>query len=117
MTWIDSDMTEDYMKEYENREAFLSETGFEGGIPMYQYYDRYHNLRLELYMDESAERFCGLVYGYYFKSDRKKCVDRYGFIKDGVGERDWEGDTAFSLFSVYVDYGGGYAIPAMERYR
>lgn len=39
MTWIDSDMTEDYMKEYENREAFLSETGFEGGIPMYQYYD------------------------------------------------------------------------------
>ncbi len=71
MTWIDSDMTEDYMKEYENREAFLSETGFEGGIPMYQYYDRYHNLRLELYMDESAERFCGLVYGYYFNSDRK----------------------------------------------
>lgn len=116
-TWVDSNRTKDHMREYESREAFLLEAGFEDAVPMYQYYDRYHNLRLELYMDESAERFCGLVYGYYFNSDRKKCVDRYGFIKDGVGERDWEGDTAFSLRAVYVDYGGGYAIPAMERYR
>ena len=89
------------MREYESQEAFLSEAGFENTVPMYQHYDRYHNLRLELYMDESAEQLCGLAYCYYFNSEREKCVDRYGFTIDDVGERDWEEDTAFSLKSVY----------------
>lgn len=100
-TWVDSNRTKDHMREYESRETFLSEAGFEDAVPMYQYYDRYHNLRLELYMDESAEQVCGLVYHYYFNSNREKCVDRYGFTIDDVGERDWEEDTAFSLKSVY----------------
>ncbi len=100
-TWVDSNRTKDHMREYESREAFLSEAGFENTVPMYQYYDRYYNLRLELYMDESAEQLCGLAYCYYFNSEREKCVDRYGFTIDDVGERDWEGDTAFSLKSVY----------------
>ena len=100
-TWVDSNRTKDHMREYESREAFLLEAGFEDAVPMYQYYDRYHNLRLELYMDESAEQLCGLVYCYYFNSNREKCVDRYGFTIDDVGERDWEEDTVFSLKSVY----------------
>ena len=99
--WVDSNRTKDHMREYESREAFLLEAGFEDAVPMYQYYDRYHNLRLELYMDESAEQLCGLVYCYYFNSNREKCVDRYGFTIDDVGERDWEEDTVFSLKSVY----------------
>ena len=100
-TWVDSNRTKDHMREYESREAFLLEAGFEDAVPMYRHYDRYHNLRLELYMDESAEQLCGFAYCYYFNSERKKCVDRYGFTIDDVGERDWEGDTAFSLKSVY----------------
>lgn len=100
-TWVDSNRTKDHMREYESREAFLLEAGFEDAVPMYRHYDRYHNLRLELYMDESAEQLCGLVYRYYFNSNREKCVDRYGFTIDDVGERDWEEDTAFSLKSVY----------------
>jgi hypothetical protein len=100
-TWVDSSRTKDPMREYESQEAFLSEAGFENTVPMYQHYDRYHNLRLELYMDESAEQLCGLVYCYYFNSNREKCVDRYGFTIDDVGERDWEEDTVFSLKSVY----------------
>ena len=99
--WVDSNGTKDRMREYESREAFLLEAGFEDAVPMYQYHDRYQNLRLELYMDESAEQLCGLVYCYYFNSDREKCVDRYAFAIDDVGERDWEEDTAFSLKSVY----------------
>ena len=99
--WVDSNRTKDHMREYESREAFLLEAGFEDAVPMYQYYDRYHNLRLELYMDESAEQLCGLVYCYYFNSNREKCVDRYGFTIDDVGERNWEEDTVFSLKSVY----------------
>ena len=100
-TWMDGGGTKDPMREYENREAFLAEAGFEDAVPMYQYYDRYHNLRLELYMDESAEQFCGLVYCYYFNGDREKCVERYGFTIESMGEQDWEGDTAFSMKSVY----------------
>ena len=100
-TWVDSNRTKDHMREYESREAFLLDAGFEDVVPMYQYYDRYHNLRLELYMDESAEQLCGLVYCYYFNSNREKCVDRYEFTIDDVGERDWEEDTVFSLKSVY----------------
>lgn len=76
----------------------LDETG---NLVNEKYYDRYHNLRLELYMDVSTEQLCGLVYRYYFNSNREKCVDRYGFTIDDVGERNWEEDTAFSLKSVY----------------
>lgn len=99
--WIDGNAAKEYKREYESREAFLEDMGFEDAVSMYQYYDRYHNLRLELYMDESAEQLCGLVHEYYFNSDRKKCANQYGFTIDDVGERDWEGNAAFSMKSVY----------------
>lgn len=51
--------------------------------------------------DTDAEQLCGLVHEYYFNSDRKKCANQYGFTIDDVGERDWEGNAAFSMKSVY----------------
>lgn len=101
MTWLDSNEAKERMREYESREALLSEAGFEDSAPVYQCYDRYHNLKLELYMDEAAERCCGFVYRYFFNSDREKCVEVYGFTMDGVEEQDWEGENVFSMKSVY----------------
>ncbi len=102
VAWRDGDLSEGQacVGNYENPEDFLSEAGFQNNAPVYEYYDRFHNLRLELYSDDSKERFCGIVYRYYFNSDRKKCMEGYGFTIDRVEVREWEKDTAFSIKSV-----------------
>lgn len=100
LTWIDEDKTKDHTRKYNTQEELLQEAGFENSAPIYQYYDKYHNLKLELYMDKSKERFCGFINNYYFNSDKKKCVDRYGFTIEGMEDCCWE-DNAFSMKSVY----------------
>ncbi len=100
LTWIDEDKTKDHARKYNTQEELLQEAGFENSAPIYQYYDKYHNLKLELYMDKPKERFCGFINNYYFNSDKKKCVDRYGFTIEGMEDCYWE-DNAFSMKSVY----------------
>ena len=65
--------------EYESREALLADCGFADRIPMYEYYDRYGNLQLELYWDETSDRFCGIVYEYSMGGEKKKWATMYGF--------------------------------------
>lgn len=97
-TWIGGAGAEGRM--YESREALLTAFGFWDSVPMYQYYDRYSNLKLELYMEESTRSFCGIVYLYFFNSDKKKCVELYGFTVNDIQQEEWEEGTFFSLESL-----------------
>ena len=62
-----------YSAEYESREEFLSDYGFAGSAPIYEFYDRMDNLRLELYGKESEDLFCGILYRYFYDSKKEKC--------------------------------------------
>ncbi|MDE7113301.1 MAG: hypothetical protein K2O57_03845, partial [Acetatifactor sp.] len=94
--------------ECESREVLLEDYGFEDSTPMYQYYDLYHNLRLELYMDEATEQFCGIAYAYYIDDEKGKWAKMYGFTVNTVLEQEWAGADAFSMKTVYGDEGTDY---------
>lgn len=94
--------------ECESREVLLEDYGFEDSTPMYQYYDLYHNLRLELYMDETSEQFCGIAYEYYIDDEKGKWAKMYGFTVNTVLEQEWAGADAFSMKTVYGDEGTDY---------
>lgn len=98
-TWIDGAGTESG-RIYESREALLEDLGFGDSVPVYRYYDRYSNLKLELYREESTGLFCGIVSVYFFNSDKKKCVELYGFTVNDVKQEKWEEGKFFSLESV-----------------
>ena len=49
-----------YTKDYESRQALLEEFGFADSEPMYQFFDQYGKLQLELYMDDAMENICGI---------------------------------------------------------
>lgn len=108
LTWNDNEDDEDSVwvdvcnlksangkmnEEYESREAFLTAYGLEDCEPIYRYYDRLHNLRLELYRNEAADLFCGVKYGYYYNSKRQKCTGMTGFAIDDIVEEEWKDDT------------------------
>ncbi|MDE7321144.1 MAG: hypothetical protein K2N73_00175 [Lachnospiraceae bacterium] len=85
---------------YESREALLTEFGFEHADPMYQYFDQYHNLQLELYHDETTGQFCGIVYQYRFNNERKKMKELWGFTINTVWEDVWTNRDPFSTTSI-----------------
>ncbi|MDE7477662.1 MAG: hypothetical protein K2M91_06900, partial [Lachnospiraceae bacterium] len=107
-TWIDEPNIQSaelfgndiQMGECESREALLSAFGFEDSTPMYQYFDHFHNLRLELYKNALTEQFCGIAHEYVYNNEWKKSEVMYGFILNEVQESEWSGDTAFSLKAV-----------------
>ena len=90
--------------EYESREAFLSDYGFTGSDPIYEYYDSLGNLRLEVYRDEDIDLFCGIVYRYYYNSEKQKVAALSGFVVDDIKEGEWEDDT-YSIMSSIDSYG------------
>ena len=90
--------------EYESREAFLSDYGFTGSDPTYEYYDSLGNLRLEVYRDEDIDLFCGIVYRYYYNSEKQKVAALSGFVVDDIKEGEWEDDT-YSIMSSIDSYG------------
>lgn len=90
-----------YMAEYESKEGFLADFGVENKIPMYQYYDRYGNLQLELYKNSSLEQFLGIVYEYNFDSEKKKWTKAYGFTINDVQKEKWTDRDIFSAKSVF----------------
>ncbi|MBD5474012.1 MAG: hypothetical protein HDR20_14300 [Lachnospiraceae bacterium] len=90
--------------EYASREAFLSDYGFTGSDPIYEYYDSLGNLRLEVYRDEDIDLFCGIVYRYYYNSDKQKVAALSGFVVDDIKEGEWEDDT-YSIMSSIDSYG------------
>lgn len=90
-----------YEAEYENTEGFLADFGVENDIPVYQYYDPYGNLQLELYKDGSLEQFLGIVYEYNFDSEKKKRMKAYGFTINDVQKEIWTGKDIFSAKSVF----------------
>lgn len=86
---------------YESKEAFLAEYGVEGSTPRYQSCDRYGDPRLELYEDQSGERFCGIIYySYYLNSKKEKWAYMYGFrISKEEAEREKWSDNTYSIMS------------------
>lgn len=94
--------------EYADREAFLSDCGFADSVPMYQYYDRNGNVRLELYRDEATNRFCGIVYDFCLNSEKKKWATMYGFTINTVLEQEWTGGASFLRKNIYDDDMGDY---------
>lgn len=90
--------------EYDSREDFLADYGFADRDPIYQYYDRLGNLRLELYRDENMDLFCGITYRYFYNSKKQKTAALSGFAVDDVKEGEWENDT-YSVMSSIDSYG------------
>lgn len=84
--------------DYESRETLLADCGFQCAEPFYQYYDRFGNLELELYFDESAGRGCGFQYSHAFNHESQKIVWCNGFIFEGISTEEWEDDT-YSLLT------------------
>lgn len=82
-----------YSAEYESREEFLSDYGFAGSAPIYEFYDRMDNLRLELYGKESEDLFCGILYRYFYDSKKEKCFQMTGFAVDDIEDAKWVDDT------------------------
>lgn len=74
--------------EYESRQALLAAYGFWEKEPLYQYFDRYGNLKLEFYFDEDTKKGCGITYQYRFTSDLEKIFGMKGFAIDGVAEKE-----------------------------
>lgn len=103
-----------YGEKYESREDFLAEFGFSDCVPMFQYYDRYHNLQLELFEDETSDRFCGITYDYCFDNERKKYTSMSGFTINTVQERNRVEEDPFSTKTVYGDNAAEYVDDAEE---
>lgn len=84
---------------YESREALLEDCGFQDAEPFYQYYDRFGNIELELYFDESTGRGCGFHYSHVVNYELEKNVwCDGGFIFEGTSAGEWEDDT-YSLLT------------------
>lgn len=94
---------DEHFAEYESREEFLSDYGFADGKPMYEFYDRMDNLRLELYGNESEELFCGILYRYFYDSKKEKCFRMTGFVTDDIRRAEWVDDT-YSVLSSFDNY-------------
>lgn len=95
--------------QYESRQAFLESCGYAGEEPIYQYYDRFGELQLELFLDEENQRYFGISYLHRINSDREKVTELYGFTVCNMGSGLWEEGKVFSLLSVYgsADLGKG----------
>lgn len=78
-----------HMEQYESRQAFLADFGYENSEPIYQYFGQNGNLQLELFADEDRERMCGIVH-----SDM-------GFTLCSFTEAKWNGGDPYTLCSVY----------------
>lgn len=78
-------------------DALENQSIFEGPVSL----DETGNLVNEKYYDRLLwEGLCQL-WDYMEETTIRTWVDRYGFMIDDVGERNWEEDTVFSLKSVY----------------
>lgn len=84
--------------DYESRETLLADCGFQDAEPFYQYYDRFGNLELELYFDESTGRGCGFRCSHAFNHESQKIGWCNGFVFEGISTEEWEDDT-YSLLT------------------
>lgn len=99
--WIYNEYLE--LEEYEDKEAFLAVYGFAAAEPFYEYYDRFHNLTMELYFDPQAGRGCGIRYYYGFNDKLEKRATRDGFAFEEVETGIWEPQDGFSKRTVFGD--------------
>lgn len=92
-----------HSQEYESRQAFLADFGFENSEPVYQYFDRYGNVQLELYADEDRQEVCGITYDTCrFDTDLEKVIEiRNAFFVCSIPEAEWSVPDPFLLKSVY----------------
>lgn len=86
---------------YADREAFLTEFGFAGEEPFYEYYDTQQDLLMELWFDERTGRGCGLFYRCGFNYEAQEIMRSYGFAFDHVKEEKWEPEDTYSTLSYY----------------
>lgn len=98
--------------EYEDRQTFLGDFGFGDKEPLYQFYDRSHNLQMEIYLDEESLKGCGIRYKYYSSSEIEKAVSMYGFTFDTVYEQKWVEPDIFSVKA----YDGGDGAGSVSEY-
>ena len=96
--------SEEVCTEYASREVFLSDYGLADSDPIYEYYDSLGNLRLELYRDEDIGLLCGIIYRYFYNSEKQKHAGLSGFVVDDIKEGEWEDDT-YSVMSSIDSYG------------
>lgn len=99
---------------YKDRQELLEEFGFAGSEPVYQYFDRYGNLQLELYVDEEEEDICGIIYKYRFNNELEKLEFLYGFTQCMLPEVEWKEKDNYLLKSVYGTDGSGI-VPDYEE--
>lgn len=88
-------------QQYESRQVFLSDFGFENSEPVYQYFDQFGNLELELFADENGEQLCGISYINKINSDLEKAITMKGFTLCSPREVKWNGVDPYTFRSVY----------------
>ncbi|MCM1253773.1 MAG: DUF3876 domain-containing protein [Clostridium sp.] len=86
--------------EYENRQDFLADFGFADKEPYYQYYDSCGNLQLELFLDEAAQKGCGLLYQYNYTYQLGKEASIYGFVFDALYQGEWKAADPYDVTAV-----------------
>ena len=98
-TWI-SEADYGHTAEYQNRQTFLEDYGFADATPFYEYYDKFHNLQLELYMDEETQTGCGIRYEYFYNTNMDKFTFMHGFSFDNSTiTQTWTEPDMFSVKS------------------
>ena len=100
---------------YEDRQTFLSDFGFGDKEPLYQFYDRFHNLQMELYLDEESLKGCGIRYKYYYTNEMEKVVFMHGFTFDTVFKQKWGEPDIFSV-KAYDGRDGADSVSEYEEF-
>ncbi|MDE5588369.1 MAG: hypothetical protein K2J60_04400 [Acetatifactor sp.] len=105
---------------YPDKEALLSEQGFSGQEPFYQYTDTWGDLVVELYFNPATETGCGFYYDYEFHPEQEQIVT--GYLFHGVGEHEWVQYQPYVLENRDGETGkewldGGEVLSYEEEYR
>lgn len=107
---------------YPDREALLSEQGFSGQEPFYQYTDTWGDLVVELYFNPSTQTGCGFYYDYEFYPEQEQLI--IGYVFHGMDNQAWVQYQPYALENRYGETGkewldGGEVLSYEEdcRYR
>lgn len=88
---------------YPDRESLLSEQGFSGQEPFYQYTNTWGDLDVELYFNPSTQTGCGFYYDYEFYPEQEQLI--IGYVFHGIDDEAWVQYQPYVLENRYGETG------------
>lgn len=99
--FADAEYTDDEDADWDMRftdeEEFLKRWGFDNEEPFYQYTDATGELQLVLYYNESAQKGAGIVYDTHYSPQKKKWVEKRGFVFKATETATWKKPNPYEL--------------------